>query len=238
MKTVTLQAFTDRNGSLGLGVRGMPRNEDTDAAIEGATVAHDLIEHVNGVQHIGSIDDELEALGALWYVRGQHGQLFRNRSSHFSPAENIAGDVVRMFADFYNGAYVNTSNVPRTRACEADASLRDILAIAIDGMAGEVRDSYRDTLNTENEIADKQASFLAVCIARMRIGYRKARAMYEKRGRFAANNLYWEIAEAVEPFLRGLYEGAEFTLTYGFGSDGAVARCSEAYDDYDMQEAA
>lgn len=32
-------------------------------------VAHDLVEHVNGIKHIGTIEDELEALGAAYLTR-------------------------------------------------------------------------------------------------------------------------------------------------------------------------
>jgi hypothetical protein len=33
--------------------------------------AHDIIEHINGWWNIGTVEDELEALGAAWYCRGQ-----------------------------------------------------------------------------------------------------------------------------------------------------------------------
>lgn len=38
-----------------------------------ARLAHDLLEHVNGLQLIGSWEDELEATGSFWFTRGFPG---------------------------------------------------------------------------------------------------------------------------------------------------------------------
>jgi hypothetical protein len=113
-------------GGYGLLIDGM-HGDDINPAQSGLLVAHDLLEHVNGTAHIGTIDDELEALGGIWFVRGQHADLTRDGSgSMYTPEENIASDIVRMFRDFWNGAYVDTT-APRTKPCDADEAFRTIL---------------------------------------------------------------------------------------------------------------
>lgn len=225
METI-LRSFEDSStGSLGLGAKDMPINDDTNAALDGLTIAHDLLEHVNGVEHIGSIDDELEALGAIWYVRGQFNDIRRDGyGSRFTPNEAMAGDVVRMFRDHIDGdAYVSPS-VPRTMPCEADIEFEEVMRIARDSYRGELNDPHADN------IGERWAYYRAVCLARMRIGYRKAHRKYKSARR--ANDLFWKVAGAVDRYARHVEcEGMEYRLTYGFRSNGdAYAYCEEAYD--------
>jgi len=65
-------------GELGLIPRGITMGEGYVAATEGELIAHDILEHQNGLSAIGSVDDELEALGGLYFVRGWSGQLRRD----------------------------------------------------------------------------------------------------------------------------------------------------------------
>jgi hypothetical protein len=222
MKTVTLVSFRDDStGELGLAVKGMPRDYTTNAALDGLTIAHDLLEHVNGPSEIGSIDDELEALGAIWYVRGQHGELRRdNVGSAYSIEENIASGVTRMFTDHVSGDQYVNPNPPRTVSCEADDAINDILACADSRYADEIEDKDRS----------RWPAYRAATLARMRIGYRKARRKWERRGRYAANNQFWAIANAVGPCCEDIEsEGMQFKLTYGNGE----ATCEPIYpEDY------
>ena len=56
-------------GELGVAPEGARNIDDYMADTDGVLTAHDLLEHVNGAEHIGGIGDELEALGAIWYGR-------------------------------------------------------------------------------------------------------------------------------------------------------------------------
>lgn len=228
MTTIYLEAFKDdETGTLGLGIVGAPRHEGMNAATEGLLIAHDLIEHQNGLAAIGGIDDELEALGAIWYVRGQHGELTRDGSgSRFTVYENIASDVVRMFRDYAMGAYVAAQ--PRSGKVSHDDDLQQILTDADETWRGEVdgEDEYirsRHGVNT----AQLWSAYRGIALARMRIGYAKARRRWERRGRHAANNRFWQIAEAVQPHCQPEYEGQRFKLTY----DLLGANCEEDYGD-------
>lgn len=214
-KTVRLRVIRDEShGELGLALAAMPVDETTNAATDGLLIAHDVLEHVNGAAAIGTIDDELEALGAIWYLRGQFGTLRRDSvGSAYTVEENIAGDVVRMFADFFHGAPVDTTPI-RTYACDADESFREIIEIALRQTRGEVRDSHCDTLTQENEIAEREREYMRVCLPRMRRGYRKARKLYPDA--WAAHQLFWAISDAVQRVLKfhELDEGAEYELIY------------------------
>jgi hypothetical protein len=231
--TATLLTAEDsETGLTGLIVKGLPRpmNGTTNTATEGLLIAHDLIEHVNGVQHIGTINDELEALGAMWYVRGQHGDLHRNRlAAEYSVEDNIAADVVQMFTDHifgspvdYYGRVGRDCERQHTRACNADEALRLIMRIAADEQRRELG-SYA----AQAKAGAMWPAYAALCLDLMRTGYRKAYRRWERHGRFAANNAFWEIAYAVDPYAKHCeYVGQRFQLTYDSRAEnGERATC-------------
>jgi hypothetical protein len=224
MKTVILEAFRDENtGELGLGVVGMPRDQNTNAANDGLLIAHDLIEHVNGPEQIGSIDDELEALGAVWYVRGQHGELRRDGiGSCCSVEENLASDVVRMFRDHISGNQ-HVSYAPlRTRPVTHDYDLRCVLDYADASYLSDFNDWEYE------EARRRWGPYRAVALHRMRMGYRKARRKWERKGHFAANAQFWAIAEATDRAAKHPeFEGMRYKLSFGNGE----AYCEEDYEE-------
>lgn len=227
MKTVILQSFEDETtGEIGFGVKGMPRDETTNAAIDGLTIAHDLIEHINGAKYIGTIDDELEALGAIWYVRGQHGELRRDGvGGMYSIEQNIASDVTRMFRDYVDGDQYVDFKPLKTRASFAEESLQEILNWADKSYLGEFDSDGKD------EACKEWPKYRAHALHRLRMGYSKARRKYEKHGQYHAYNLFWAIADAVGPFVkRAEFEGQELTLRYGLHNGEAVAFCEEKWD--------
>jgi len=227
-------------GGYGLLLPGMHAGHDVNPAADGLLLAHDLLEHQNGVAAIGGIDDELEALGGIWYVRGQFDDISRDGSgSAHTTHQNIAGDVVRMFRDYFCGVYVNTTP-PRTRALpEADDDFREIIAEALKQTRGEV--DREDA--TPEEIAQKEAAYIAVCLPRMRIGYRKAARRFKDAR--TANRLFWDVTDAVNRAIgvrswrdndrgrsNGLdYEGQQFELSYTYDprTGDCAVRCDEHY---------
>ncbi|MGE3645673.1 MAG: hypothetical protein AB7F96_17655 [Beijerinckiaceae bacterium] len=69
-RKVTLIGVSDEyNSKPGLGLEGSTAYDGFMACRDGSTIAHDLVEHVNGHKAIGPIADELQALGAVWFVR-------------------------------------------------------------------------------------------------------------------------------------------------------------------------
>lgn len=231
-KIITLEAFEDENfGLIGLGVKGMPRGENTNVATTGLLIAHDLLEHQNGIELMGTIDDELEALGGIWFVRGQWGDLNRDGTgAYYTIHENIGSDISRMFRDFFYGAPVNTSPL-RTRPCDEDADFEEIIRCAVKDMPGEVEEDVKD----EAELAEKVRLYTAICLPRMRIGFRKAQRKWRQYRPVLANTLFWEIAGAVDPCCKHAeVEGQEFELRFGIDKDGrAWAKCYEkGMEDY------
>lgn len=226
MKTVILEAFRDDNtGEVGLGFAGVARHDEMNAASEGLLIAHDLIEHVNGLAAIGGIDDELEALGGIWYVRGQHGELRRgfDRASIYSIAENIAGDVTRMFRDWVYQDCPQMKYLPVTRAVTAEQDIADTLEAS--------DESYLDNFDDDQkaEARSKWPAYRAEALVRMRAGYSKARRKWERHGRYAANTQFWAIAKAVDDAIKfgDMFEGSRFTLRYGDGDASCEQRWEE-----------
>lgn len=59
----------DNDGMIGWMLCGINPDADLNAAWDGRLIAHDILEHVNGPAAIGTVEDELEALGAAAFVR-------------------------------------------------------------------------------------------------------------------------------------------------------------------------
>lgn len=210
MKVILKTREDSATGETGLVIEGV-RDLDMPmvATVPGAglQIAHDLVEHVNGVGEIGGIGDELEALGAMWFVRGVTGQLRRDGAgSRHSVEVNIASDVSRMAIDFANGVGFERV-VPRTRASSEDDTFREILEIA----RGDA------ILEVEHISSDENLEYLFQYFNNathfMRAGYRKARKKYGSTE--VANNMFWQIAEAVDRCMR-IEEllGQDFELSY------------------------
>src|SRR5690606_25592869 len=134
-------------------------------------IAHDLIEHVNGVGEIGDIADELEALGACWFVRGRHGDLSRDgRGSIYSPEENLAADVSRMAVDVALRGAPLLRLGRRTRRHSEDPAFLEIIRVA--------RKEALAELEGEDFDGERLNLYFTEALARLRVGYRKAARKY------------------------------------------------------------
>lgn len=226
MRRVVLVAKRDDStGELGLMIRGA-HGYEVNSANEGLLIAHDLIEHPT-LEGLGRIDDELEALGAIWMCRGRHGELNKTGAgSAHSIEANIAGDVTRMYASIYNAeAYFPFDTVTlRTRPHDHDDAFLEIIDIARKEIPSELEASGLERASNPHIYA-RIEDYLAAALHYMRRGARKLMRRYP--GQYDANNQFWAIAEAVEPYCKPEYEGAEYVLTFGNGE----ARCEEKYDD-------
>ena len=195
-------------GELGLMFSDCPVIAYPMVANEGLLVAHDLLEHVNGLNKIGSIDDELEALGGVYFVRGEYGVLSRDRvGSAYSVEENIASDVVNMARIYNNGVNFKTG-VPKF---DKDSFMYEIAIEVLEHAKNSVYDEIEeDELNQE-----RLDYYLQSCVAYMVAGYEKANAKYKQ---FEVNQLFWNIAEEVDQFLKDneLIEGMELILYVDF----------------------
>lgn len=87
-RTVTLKYFKDENGTRGLRVAHYKPFKGLMACDHGNDIAHDLLEHTEA---IGPIEDEIQAVGAYWYIRGSSDSYDRigYDVSEFEIADNL-----------------------------------------------------------------------------------------------------------------------------------------------------
>lgn len=237
MKAIRLITFADDvTGETGLVLKDCKQFEGLMADRDGTLTAHDVLEHQNGVAGMGPVWDELEALGGVWYVRGQWGDFMTGRPSYHSPEANLASDVTRMFSDYSCDPDTGPGGLSTgSRPHDHDESFREIVAIARRDIPREFNDMGRgDPDEDENgwspELHEVFEEYLTLALHRMRAGYRKAQRRFERDGasRFYAGNLFCAIRDAVKSAAREIdWEGQEFILRYGNGE----ATCRPVYDD-------
>lgn len=167
---------------LGLVVHGIKLSSDTMIDLDGFSVAHDIVEHINGIQGIGKITDEFMALGASWYVRGRFGEVRRN--SLVDPRMAIAADIRGLMEDWIRGKELDESHIPSVKESEIDVEINTILQY-----------TYLDRLTIDKR---KVSKFSSLSKAFMRYGYEKAKRKYGPMGEFFANNLFFNIQREVE----------------------------------------
>lgn len=195
MRYLTLEARRDDfDDSLGFVLGGTPHFEDLMADRTGEMIPHDVLEHQNGPHPMGEVWDELQAVGAGWYVRGRTGDMASVRPNIHSPVTNWAADVTRM-SDYH------VVPPPPTRALkDYEDDLDDILEEA------------RHDIIRYHDCPDPDA-YLAKARGHMRIGFRKARRRYRNK---CAHAQFVAIRDAVARAIPMLdFENQLFTLSYG-----------------------
>ena len=175
-------------------------------------LAHDLTEHVNGLKSIGTVADELEALGAIWVTRGQYGELRRdNIGSAISTHDHLASDIVRM-------AQFNETIAPLDISDCDDIWYEDFEAII---------EASRDGIAIEYDEPPCDIDYyLARCFEGMVLGAEKQGTRYEG---LTSNCRFWNIHDALEPVFHSIeYVGQTFELTI---TDATEVVTNEVYDD-------
>lgn len=211
MKHVTLMAVTDEfDSEPGFAVRGVDTTSPGYMADrDGTLTAHDILEHQNGVEKIGPVWDELEAMGGAWYVRGQHGDMLQRRPNIHSPAKNIAADISRMFFEQTEDEWVPREHrYHHTKPSIIDDDIEEILQIARQEIVSEAP-------HHEASIA-KLDDYLKEAKNRMRIGYSKAHIRF--RDPLKPHDQFRAIRDQVGAMVRWIeYPGQEFILSWGGG---------------------
>lgn len=217
MKHVRLIAVSDDYDSKpGLIIKGTPSFDELMADRDGSLIAHDLLEHQNGLKNMGPVWDELEALGGVWYCRGQWGDL--GTPSMWSPAQNVASDVQRMLIQWTceDREYCGPGGLSvGSRPFDYDEDFNAIIDIARNMIGREHGDEYKEQL----------AVYLTLALHRMRSGFRKAKRRFERdaASRFNGNSLFAAVKEACQQAVKHIdYEGQEFRLSYGNGEARVV----------------
>lgn len=162
-------------------------------------VPHDLLEHVNGLQRIGSVFDELQAIGAIWWIRGQWGTLDPRIKQLQNPYEILGSEVETMW-EKYKTELPYLGNVETWE--EAEHIISNIKPYNLEGNEKSWRD-YSDC-----------------AVKLLSLGMEKAQKLYPEP--LEANNLFWEIVENLEYWFGKQEEGMHMRLTYGLETPVSV----------------
>ena len=204
------------SGMLGLQAESLHVTGSNTPVFEGSLLAHDLLEHQNGIRAIGSVGDEVEAMGGCWFIRGKYGQMRKDMlGSAYSPEEQIAFTIADMCMYHHRGVPMRASTTRTYRHTE-DYAFDEILEKTEHYFKDEL-EHCDDTLNTHllNE-------FLIASRHLLRAGYNKAQRRFGTTG--SANDQFWAIADAVDSCCEVIdFEGQQFMLRYGNGE----ALCQE-----------
>jgi len=205
-------------GELGLMLDDVHQMDYPSVAMEGRLIAHDILEHQNGLHNIGSIGDELEAVGAVWHVRGRWGDIIRDNVNINSSEQHLASDICNMAMIFAGGVGLHFP-VPRTYSHSDDETFEHIMELG--------RMSYRSEMESQTgEPVPPIPEYFDACLHYMRSGYNKSNRRFGSG--FRSNNLFWEIAEAVDPYAKHVeFEGQRFRLGY----DNNRVLCYEIIED-------
>lgn len=212
MRYVRLEAYEDELGELGLIIKGTPKTEDIIADRNGGLLAHDLLEHQQGLDKIGCCEDELIALGAVWQVRGRWGDFLTGRPLYMRTTEALAVDVSSVWDSLGRGDWWPGTKQYHTRPHDEDDAFDEILAYARSSL---------DVWDSEN--GPDPDVFLADAKHLLRIGYRLAHRRFGHSTR--GYDTFRAVRDAVARCAANPdYEGQEFILAYGDGR----ARCYES----------
>lgn len=226
MQEVILNVIEDSFGSTGLAVEGIKMFEDFNAAIEGALIAHDVLEHQQGFEKIGSIGDELIALGGVWFIRGEVNDITGKPSMH-SAMTHVASEVARM-AD-----YVILSQVPIRE--DLDPTINPDECYDYELIVREAKQTfYNERLEDIKEQGIKLSQinhYFDAVINLMAKGYRMADDRLKCQQR--ANTMFWEIARQIDTVAKQIhYPGQQFILSYCLESQAVYVDEYYPEDDY------
>ncbi len=225
-KNILVAKIDNATGELGFCLSELRSQDEPSMATEGLLMAHDLIEHVNGVKNIGSIPDELQALGGIWFVRGQFNDISRNgRGSMHTSYQHVASDVTRMARDWCYSDDWMPLTIPKRLRCNHLDNLIEIAAIGKhNAMLGEYPEIERED---QVEFKDRLATYWRCVLPLMVRGFNKAARRWKSA--IHANSQFWNIANALDPYVKHPEcEGQQLLLRWGSGE----ATCEEHYEDW------
>lgn len=209
MKKIILNYVECHNsGQTGLLIEGAKPYQLT-VATDGMLAAHDILEH-HTPGCIGGVADELEALGAMWWMRGVFNDINRHAHSPYSPYENLSHDVELMAEQIYCGV----STVPDplvTYACDYDDDFKLIIEMAHKRfkkmMLNDIHTDMFRGVSEANRYFDTASHY-------MRVGYRRAVKRYKNLGQIGANALFWDTVKAIDSQLNYIDIGEQLEVRY------------------------
>lgn len=203
----------DETGETGFKLDGIP-------AIQGAfmvttdsiLIAHDILEHQNGLNKIGSIDDELEALGGMWFIRGENGMIRAN--SYHSNAVHLESDLINLGRIFIEQGVEFRTEIP----VNPDNFYSILEDGEIDFMMAELYEKLKQEcdIGEDSDTSDFERlnTYFQAIAPYLEQGYNKASERFSSWGH--ANNLFYSIEQELAPHIEPEYLGQviEFTVDY------------------------
>lgn len=179
----------------------------------GSVIAHDIMEHVNGLSNIGGVGEECEALGATFQTRAWSGTLRSPKDSNYgmySALEGLANDLEYMY-DVWASKGFEAAVPTNELTVDIEDELTELYSFAMQALLAN--DSCIIEPPTDCE------EYLDACLTFMRVGYTKAIEKYPCR--LEAMETFFAIAEAIDDCIKmynlndNTQEGMEFELTFG-----------------------
>jgi len=212
----------DEFGGLGLTFQGS-RIEEYNPCQSGRLLAHDLLEHHK--LEIGGVGEELKAMGAAWYIRGQFEDITRpanNNTSYDHLASDVGPDLYMKWLGYGGfGCSVGSHVID----CAHSFELRQVIEHAKELTKQEYPEDF-DLV--------KWAIYSNQALCFMIKGYQLAAKRFNPIGGASiANSLFWNIAREADECINQIeYEGQQFKLSIELKSAYAHMREFYSLEDY------
>ena len=173
----------------------------------GLVLAHDIIEHQQGTHKIGTIGDEMIALGGTCYARAQWGSI---------SAQDISADILNMSELFFAQKIPFKQKLVKSRNSDPT------------GFIDEVIETVKEEWNPHHHYTDDSCSelnqesidtFLEACRTYMLHGAKLADRRFGSR--MLAYDIFQDIETKTHDIINGCLEGEgqEFILFYDFNGN-------------------
>jgi len=188
------------------------------SAQDGIILAHDIVEHQQGPAKIGTIGDEMIALGGVCLARGMWGDLRRDiKNTVFTPAQNIAGDIINMSELYFLQNIPFRQKLVKSRCEDQSDLVDDVIEEAREALKLEDYWEYEDHIPTQ----DKLDSYLEDCRTYMLHGVKLAIRRFGSG--HLAYDVFWDIEQATSECLSYIeLAGQKFTLSYDFNGNAKI----------------
>lgn len=179
--------------------------------------AHDLIEHINGWQNIGTVEDELQALGAAWWTRGQ----FHNTVT----PEGLRGDVANNL-QYITGRRLAPAIVSKTREYDLEdicnGELKRMCLAELSYGCNSLQSHIDNMIHNSHQV-----------LGWMQLGYNKAKLRYGTDDITRGHYLFHNIEELLSRFSPSGEWIQKFDLHYTIRTAKAwIVEAPEPYYDY------
>ena len=173
----------DEHGNVGWIPEWLPNATSGD----GRTVAHDVLEHMPNSTNRNSSEDELVAMGAVYYIRGETGLLY---SPYRDITETIASDIYFILSDSANNGERIRS--PGFKYKLSDYSVDDTFKQATREGIKSFKENYEDDIDILDE------NTYTYILNWMRIGYRQAINRYKNTDQGTIGYIFNQIQREVD----------------------------------------